>query len=73
MSDSAVKQFDLGGKDLSHVVLGVWDEILVGLLHVHAIAHRRQVLDLLPENSTGFDHLSSTDKAEDLAKDGVHR
>ena len=73
MSDSAVKRFDLGGKDLSHVVLGVWDEILVDLLYVHAIAHRRQVFDLLPKNLSGFDRPSSTDKAEDFAKDGVYR
>ena len=31
------------------------------------------MLDLLPENSTSFDRPSPTDKAEDLAKDGVHR
>ena len=53
-------------------MLGVWDKILVGLQHVCAIAHRRQVLDLLLKNLTSFDRLSSTDKAEDLAKDGVH-
>ena len=52
---------------------GVWNEILVGLQHVRAIAHRRQVLDLLPKELTGFDRPSSTDKAEDLAKDGVDR
>ena len=52
---------------------GVWNEILVGLQHVRAIAHRRQVLDLLPKDLSGFDRSSSTDKAEDLAKDGVHR
>ena len=44
-------------------MLGVWDEIHVDLQQVCAIAHRRKVLDLLPENSTGFDHPSSTDKA----------
>ena len=54
-------------------MLGVWNEILVGLQHVCAIAHHRQVLDLLPKNLSGFDRPSSTDKAEDLAKDGVHR
>ena len=54
-------------------MLGVWNEILVGLQHVRAIAHRRQVLDLLPKNLTGCDRPSPTDKAEDLAKDGVHR
>ena len=54
-------------------MLGVWDKILVGLQHVHAIAHRRQVLGLLPEDLTGFDRPPSADKAEDLAKDGVHR
>ena len=54
-------------------MLGVWDKIFVGLQDVRAIAHRRQVLDLLPENSTSFDRPSSTDKAEDLAKDGVYR
>jgi hypothetical protein len=54
-------------------MLGVWDKILVGLQHVHAITYRRQVLDLLPKNLTGFDRPPSTDKAEDLAKDGVHR
>ena len=63
MPESAVQWFDLGGEGLSRVMLGVWDEILVGLQQVRAIAHRRQVLDLLPENSTGFDHPSSTDKA----------
>ena len=54
-------------------MLGVWNEILVGLQHVRAIDHRRQVLDLLPKDLTSFDRPSSTDKAEDLAKDGVHR
>ena len=54
-------------------MLGVWNEILVGLQHVRAIAHRRQVLDLLPKDLTRFDRPSSTGKAEDLAKDGVHR
>jgi hypothetical protein len=63
----------LGGEGLSRVVLGVWNEILVGLQHVCAIAHHRQVLDLLPKNLTRFDRPSSTGKAEDLAKDGVDR
>ena len=54
-------------------MLGVWNEILVGLQHVRAIAHHRQVLDLLPKDLTCFDRPSSTGKAEDLAKDGVHR
>ena len=54
-------------------MLGVWNEILVGLQHVRAIAHRRQVLDLLPKNLTRFDRPFSTGKAEDLAKDGVYR
>ena len=54
-------------------MLGVWNEILVGLQHVRAIAHRRQVLDLLPKGLTRFDRPSSSDKAKDLAKDGVHR
>ena len=61
------------GEGLSRVMLSVWDKILVGLQQVRAIAHRRQVLDLLPKNLTSFDRTSSTDKAEDLAKDGVHR
>ena len=38
------------GEGLSRVMLGVWNEILVGLQHVRAIAHRRQVLDLLPKD-----------------------
>ena len=54
-------------------MLGVWNEILVGLQNVCAIAHRRQVLDLLPKDLTRFDRPSSADKAEDLAKDEVHR
>ena len=54
-------------------MLGVWNEILVALQHVRAIAHRRQVLDLLPKNPTGFDRPSSTDKTDDLAKDRVDR
>ena len=36
-------------------MLGVWNEILVGLQHVRAIAHRRQVFDLLPKDLTRFD------------------
>ena len=54
-------------------MLGVWNEILVGLQHVRAIAHRRQVLNLLSKNLTSFDRPSSTNKAEDPAKAGVHR
>ena len=63
----------MGGEGLSRVMLGVWNEILVGLQQVRTIAHRRQVLDLLPKDLTRFDRPSSTGKAEDLAKDGVHR
>ena len=63
----------MGGEGLSRVVLGVWNEILVGLQQVRTIAHRRQVLDLLPKDLTRFDRPSSTGKAEDLAKDGVDR
>ena len=54
-------------------MLCLWNQVLEGLQHVRAIAHRRQVLDLLPKELSGFDRPSSTDKAEDLAKDGVHR
>ena len=54
-------------------MLGVWNEILVGLQQVRAIAHRRQVLDLLPKDLTRFDRPSSTGKAEELAKEGAHR
>ena len=54
-------------------MLGLLDKILVGLQHVRAIAHRRQVLDLLSKDLTGFDRPSSTGKAEDLAKDRVYR
>ena len=54
-------------------MLGVRNEIFVGLQQVRAIAHRRQVLDLLPKDLTPFDRPSSTGKAEDLAKDGVYR
>ena len=54
-------------------MLGVWDKILVGLQHACAIAHRQQVLDLLPKDLTRFDRPSSTGKAEDLAKAGVYR
>ena len=54
-------------------MLGVWNEVLVGLQDFCAIAHRRQVLDLLPKDLTRFDRPSSTGKAEDLAKAGVYR
>ena len=54
-------------------MLGVWNAILVRLQHVRAIAYRRQVLDLLPKDHTSFDRPPSTDKAEDLVKDGVRR
>ena len=73
MPQSAVERFDLCGEGLSCVMLGVWNEILVGLQHVRAIAHPRQVLDLLPKGLTRFDRPPSTDKAENLIKDGVHR
>ena len=49
-------------------MLGVWNEILVGLQHVCVKAHRRQVLDLLPEVLTRFDRPSSSDQPEYLAK-----
>ena len=54
-------------------MLGLWSEILVGLQKFRAIAHLRQVLDLLPKELSGFDRPSSTGKAKDLAKAGVHR
>ena len=54
-------------------MLVVWNEILVGLQHVCATAHRQQVFDLLPKDLTRFDRPSSTGKAGDLAKDGVYR
>jgi len=63
----------LCGEGLSRVMLGLWSEILVGLQKFRAIAHLRQVLDLLPKELSGFDRPSSTGKAEDLAKAGVHR
>ena len=64
----------MGGEGLSRVMLGVWDKIPVGLQHVRAIAHRRQLLDLLPKELTGFDRPSSTVKAEDPANNvGVYR
>ena len=53
-------------------MLGVWNKIFVGLQHVRAIAHRRQVLDLLPEDLTSFDRPPSTGKAEDLTKNVVY-
>ena len=36
-------------------MLGLWNEILLGLQQVRTIAHRRQVLDLLPKDLTRFD------------------
>ena len=62
----------MGGEGLSRIMLGVWDKIFVGLRHVRVIAHRRQVLDLLPKDLTSFDRPSPTDKAKDLAKDGIY-
>ena len=54
-------------------MLSVRNKILVGFQHVRIVAHRRQVLDLLPKDLTRFDRPSSADKAEDLAKDQVYR
>ena len=54
-------------------MLGIWDKILVGLETVRAVVHLRKVLDLLDENSAGFDCPAPTGKADDLAKDGVNR
>ena len=53
-------------------MLGVWGKILVGLQYVRPIAHRRQVLNLFPENYASLNRPAPTDKAEDLAKDGVY-
>ena len=53
-------------------MLDVWDKILVKLQQVRAIAHRRQVLDLFPENYASLDRPAPTDKAEELSKDGVY-
>ena len=60
------------GEGLCRAMLVVWNEILVGLQQLRAIASRWQVLDLFPKDPTYFDRPSSTDKAEDLAKDGVY-
>ena len=61
------------GEGLSRLVLGVWNEILVGLQYVCAIAHRQQVLDLITEISDGSDRPSPSNKAKDFTKDGIHR
>ena len=53
-------------------MLVVWNEILVGLQQFRAIASRWQVLDLFPKDPTCFDRPSSTDKAQELTKDGVY-
>ena len=62
----------MGGEGLSRAMLGVWNEILVGLHHVRTIAHRRQVIDLLPKDLSSCDRPSSTGKVEDLTKDKVN-
>ena len=49
-------------------MLGVWNKILVDLQHFRAITHRRQVLDLLPKNLTGFDRPSPKAKPRTLPK-----
>ena len=49
-------------------MLVVWNEILVGLQHVHAIAHRRHVFDMLPKDLNRFDRPFSKEKFKDLAK-----
>ena len=54
-------------------MLGLRNEILVGHQHVRAIAYRRQLLDLLLKDLTGFDRPSSKDRAEYLAKYAVYR
>ena len=72
-SESAVERFDLDSEGLARVMLGVWNEILVGPQQVSAVAYRWQKLDLLQKDLTCFDRPSSKDKAEDLRKDGVHR
>ena len=69
----SIERYDLCGEGLSRVMLGVWDKILVGLQQIRAISHLKYVLDLLPWDITGFNRPSSTDKADDLAKDGVYR
>ena len=59
----------MGGEGLSRVMLGVWNEILVGLQQVRSTANRRQVLDLLPKDLACFFSFSSTGKLGDLAKE----
>ena len=54
-------------------MLGVWNNILVGLQHVRAIVHCRQVIHLLPKDLTSFDRPFSTGKDDILTKNGVDR
>ncbi len=53
-------------------MLGVKNEIYLGLQHIRAIACRWSLLDLFPKDPTCFDRPYSTDKAEDLTQNGVH-
>ena len=50
MSEWAVEWLDLCGEGLSRAVLGVWNEILVGLQQFRAPAYRWQVLDPFPKD-----------------------
>ena len=43
-------------------MLGVRNEIFVGLQHVRAIAHSRQVLDLMPWECLGGLHQQASDR-----------
>ena len=49
-------------------MLGVWDKILVGLQQVRTIAHRRQVLDLLPRTLLFLIVLLPQTKPRDMPK-----
>ena len=73
MPGSTIEWFDLSRECLALVMQSCGDQLFIGFTKICAIAHGRQVPQLLEKFSSGFDWSTTTDRAKHFANSSIDR
>ena len=73
MPESIIEWFDLSRECLALVMQSCGDQLFIGFTKICAIAHGRQVPQLLEKFSSGFDWSTTTDRAKHFANSSIDR
>ena len=73
MPESTIQWFDLSRECLALVMQSCGDQLFIGFTKICAIAHGRQVPQLLEKFSSGFDWSTTTDRAKHFANSSIDR